>query len=96
MALKQDMQLTGKIVFQSGAGEEVIETTSRTHRDVYIKVANVTGTKEKANCQVEFASASLNWSKQYRFVPSMDGANFIKQAYEHLKTLPEFQNAIDC
>jgi hypothetical protein len=26
----------------------------------------------------------------------LDGANPIKQAYEHLKTLPEFEGAVDC
>ena len=26
----------------------------------------------------------------------MDGANPIAQAYEHLKTLPEFADAVDC
>lgn len=33
----------------------------------------------------------------FSFVPSLlDGAdNFIKQGYEHLKTLPEFTNAVD-
>lgn len=96
MALKQDMQLAGKIVFQSEAGEELIETSNRTLRDVYIKVSNVNGSKEEAICHIEFTSSTFSWAKQYQFQPSMDGANFIKQAYEHLKTLPEFQNAIDC
>jgi hypothetical protein len=27
---------------------------------------------------------------------ALDGANPIEQAYEHLKTLPEFAGAIDC
>jgi hypothetical protein len=34
--------------------------------------------------------------KQYSFVPNLNGANFIAQAYAHLKTLPEFAGAIDC
>jgi hypothetical protein len=29
-------------------------------------------------------------------VPSLDGDNSIRQAYLHLKTLPEFANAVDC
>lgn len=35
--------------------------------------------------------------KTYSFVPSVeDGAlNFVKQAYEYLKTLPEFVGAVD-
>jgi hypothetical protein len=34
--------------------------------------------------------------KTYRFAPSLDGKNFITQAYEHLKTLPEFAGATNC
>jgi hypothetical protein len=34
--------------------------------------------------------------KQFVFAPNLDGPNFIKQAYEHLKTLPEFDGAVDC
>jgi hypothetical protein len=30
------------------------------------------------------------------FFPSLEGNNFIAQAYEHLKTLPEFEGAEDC
>jgi hypothetical protein len=35
-------------------------------------------------------------SEQYSFVPEMKNSNFIAQAYEHLKTLPEFAGATDC
>jgi hypothetical protein len=35
-------------------------------------------------------------SEQFLFVPELDGNNFIKQAYEYLKTLPEFADATDC
>lgn len=30
------------------------------------------------------------------FIPSLDGENFIRQAYMHLKSLPEFHGAADC
>jgi hypothetical protein len=30
------------------------------------------------------------------FIPSLDESNFIRQAYQHLKTLPEFAGAVDC
>ena len=35
-------------------------------------------------------------TESYTFAPKLDGENFIKQAYEHLKTLEEFKDAIDC
>lgn len=36
--------------------------------------------------------------KIYNFTPSIEegSENFIKQGYEHLKTLPEYEDAIDC
>lgn len=33
---------------------------------------------------------------QFSFAPKLEGKNFIAQAYEHLKTLPEFVGAEDC
>jgi hypothetical protein len=35
-------------------------------------------------------------SKTYNFQPDLGGANFLAQAYAHLKTLPEFSGAVDC
>jgi hypothetical protein len=37
-------------------------------------------------------------NRSYTFMPSIteDSTNEVQQAYEHLKTLPEFENAIDC
>ncbi len=34
--------------------------------------------------------------KTYKFHPKLDGVNFVAQAYEYLKTLPEFTGATDC
>lgn len=35
-------------------------------------------------------------TQHHSFSPSMDGKNFFAQAYDHLKTLPDFENAADC
>ena len=35
-------------------------------------------------------------SRSVSFLYNLEGENPIKQAYEHLKTLPEFEGAIDC
>lgn len=35
-------------------------------------------------------------TKNYDFSPALEGENFVKQAYEHLKTLDEFKDAQDC
>lgn len=88
MAIKKDTAFTAQ------GGFEVLVT------DAYIKIANVVGDKNSV-------SASIHWLKNSevsdpfkvttcQFKPSMSGMNFIAQAYNHLKTLPEFAGAIDC
>ena len=64
----------------------------------YVKVDVIRSTKDKGSAMVTFKSDKLDFSKNYAFDVSVaDGApNFIKQAYEYLKTLPEFVNAENC
>jgi hypothetical protein len=67
--------------------------------DAYIRVDRVEATRH-------LVSANLGYYKEggqefltgtsVSFEPDLDGSNFIKQAYEHLKTLPEFEGAEDC
>ena len=35
-------------------------------------------------------------SQQFTFTPSLTRSNFIAQAYDHLKNMPEFAGAVDC
>lgn len=65
--------------------------------DVYFKVSNITGDKHTLSFLVTGVSDGVQvYSTEHVFEPELDGDNFIKQAYEHLKTLPEFADAIDC
>jgi hypothetical protein len=65
-----------------------------------VRVSHVAGTKHDVTANVMFHKDSTEGEAfqggTYTFKPNMDGANFIKQAYDHLKTLPEFTNAQDC
>lgn len=65
----------------------------------YVKVTSIQGTKTRVNAAYEFRTATdgvgFAWGES-EFVPDMNGPNFIRQAYLHLKTLPEFANAVDC
>lgn len=70
-------------------------------QDAYIRVESVNGGKNSLSASVVVYSkkdaemlAAQNLS--FAFVPSMDNKNFIAQAYNHLKTLPEFAGATDC
>ena len=68
-------------------------------QDVYWRIFNVAGNKEKVTATIGAYVAKdgeVLTSRQYEFVPSMDGGNFIAQAYNHIKVLPEFSGAEDC
>lgn len=74
--------------------------------NAYIRIDNLEGNKEFLNITtksyVDSDSATEGKSElstiRYAFTPSVaDGAaNFIKQGYEHLKTLDAFAGATDC
>jgi len=67
-------------------------------KDFYAKVIAVIGGKDNLSATVNFNADNVSFNKSYDFTPSVvDGSdNFIKQAYEYLKTLPEFSGATDC
>lgn len=84
MAMKKSIQLPSGIEVQ----------------DCYIRVDSVT-ISQKENCSI-----TVNFYFDKTKVPvkqlslgckyEISGANPIAQAYEHLKTLPEFTGATDC
>jgi hypothetical protein len=69
--------------------------------DAYWRVEQVTATKNEAVCVVTVNKKDGDLltqvsNKRYSFFPDLSGKNFIAQAYDHLKTLPEFAGATDC
>lgn len=66
----------------------------------YITVNEISGGKNNIVANVVYRKESKNGEFikdcQISFCPSLDGENFIAQAYAHLKTLPEFADAVDC
>jgi len=65
-------------------------------QNAYIKVETVNGSKELVTATVVTKIGETAKTKFYYYKPNLDGSNFIKQSYEHLKTLPEFADASDC
>lgn len=68
-------------------------------KNSYIKVEQITSTKNITQIIVEAYDKKDGNKIQnfyHKFIPILDGDNFIKQAYLHLKTLPEFSDAVDC
>jgi hypothetical protein len=65
----------------------------------YIKVRSINMSKNNAQMNVDFYSEEngkvINM-KQYNFIAALAGNNPIAQAYDYLKTLPEFSGAENC
>jgi hypothetical protein len=98
MALKKSITVsgTGYVSF----GNSYIETgeTSFNTNLLYIKVESVNGTKDSVCANVSYTDESKSkklLEKSFSFTPNME-SNFIAQAYNYLKTLPEFSGAVDC
>jgi hypothetical protein len=87
MAFKKEITLTNNF------GDDVV------FKDVYIKVGKLAGNKEQMGMSIFFyrtQDGQILQSKNYSFTPVLNESNFIAQAYKHLKTLPEFDGAVDC
>lgn len=74
-------------------GKEVVFNTA------YLSIKQLHGGKDKQTVLlVSYDSAAKEHvidEATYVFTPSMNGENFFKQAYQHLKTLSEFSTAED-
>jgi hypothetical protein len=70
-----------------------------TLNNAYHRVWGVSLTKNLISFGVSVsvsANTEMIDSKSHSCAYDLEGANPIKQAYEHLKTLPEFEGATDC
>ena len=73
--------------------------TQASFPNAYIKIAKIIGDKTTLEANVDFYTEQHGFlikTEYSKFSPVLEGDNFIKQAYLHLKTLPEFADAIDC
>jgi len=67
--------------------------------NAYLKVTSFNGSKENVSLALGIFKEKnkvLLHKQEYVFTLDLEGPNPIKQAYEYLKTLPEFSDAIDC
>jgi hypothetical protein len=97
MALQKSFSFVGTATLETADGKLLLgEQTSTIN--AYIKVVSISGGKDQLRVSVGFSEGAKEFVKNYSFTPSVanGSANFIAQAYEHLKTLPEFSGATDC
>ena len=67
--------------------------------DVYLKVTSFSGSKETVSFDLSAFKEKdgvLLQKQEYVIAIDLEGPNPIKQAYLHLKSLPEFADAVDC
>ena len=73
----------------------------RVFPNTYIRVDKIYGSKELLVIHVGYYNEDRNpmrylMTEQFNFVPDLNEVNFIAQAYNYLKTLPQFSNSVDC
>jgi hypothetical protein len=100
MALAINKQIIDKSsVVDRGIFIEVLENIVQKQIALYVRVEQVHATKDSAMALVSFCEIDTKqniFGATYNFSVSLDGDNFIKQAYQYIKTLPEFSDAINC
>lgn len=99
MALRKSEIFRGETVIQSAGSFIPTGAISEVEKSTYCKVSNITGTKDAIMLRLQVIDESSGVElaqKEFVFAPDMAGGNFIRQAYDHLKTLPEFDGAVDC
>ena len=70
--------------------------------NVYVQITHLQGNKDLMQADanlfptVDGEKGESIQTRRISFTPDLDGSNFIQQAYEYLKTLPEFADAVDC
>lgn len=97
MALQKIVQISGESVLRTDFG--IVSNGEKTiDVPMYIKVKNIQGDKNTVVASVLYSSDKCIFEKTFSVpvVVNQTSQNFIKQIYEHLKTLPEFANAMDC
>lgn len=97
MALRKIIETEGKVLIQTPIG--IIENgEQKVLFSAYIKVISIYGDKSQLTATVNFKDGEKSFNKEYQVSVSVEtnAANFIAQAYNHLKTLPEFAGATDC
>ncbi len=65
----------------------------------YLKIQSFSGSKELLKFDLATHSRAGEQAitvASFEMPYSIEGANPIKQAYDHLKSLPEFAGAVDC
>jgi hypothetical protein len=97
MALRKIMAIEGNAVIGTPEGNVNIGK-EKAVLNAYCKITNLTSNKNAGRVVVNCVDGENKLIKQYEVPLSTEdnAPNFIKQAYLHLKTLPDWADATDC
>lgn len=97
MALRKIIEIEGESFISSPNGN-VSLGQKKLAASAYCKIIYVAGDKEMLQINVESVAEEFKKSEVFFFKPSVDdiAPNFVKQAYQYLKSLPEWKDATDC
>ena len=99
MALTKTINVAGDGRITSNGVSYPVTNINATYLDCYIKVATVGTSKTEGQAVVVFfaeANGFVLFERNFLFQFDLDGPNPLRQAYIHLKSLPEFSDATDC
>ena len=97
MALRKIIEIQGDAFISTPDGSVKIGTQKMAFT-AYCKIVSLNGDKQRGQVVIECKADNYTATKQASvpFSVADDAPNFIKQAYLHLKTLPEWADATDC
>jgi hypothetical protein len=97
MALKKIMEIEGEAFINTPSGRYNLGHEKASF-SAYCKIININGDKNTGKVIVECKGEKYKVQKEYvvEFLVDDNAPNFIKQAYETLKKLPEWADATDC
>lgn len=95
MALKIKLSKTAQ-AWADVDGVRVSLGDQTVNAELYVKVNLVEATKQDGIAHLLISTGGSAQMQSRNFKINLEGKNFIAQAYDHLKTLPEFAGAEDC
>jgi hypothetical protein len=97
MSLQLIETLSGNLRLETQSG--IVNLGGHTETvNVIATVKSMSGSKIEMVAEVLYKAENVSFIRSYLIPLSVsdESANFIRQAYLHLKTLPEFASATDC
>ena len=97
MALRKIMTVEGEAFVETQSGNISLGVQKGSFT-AYCKIVYIDGNKSTGRITLECSDGKYRKPLQYSvpFSVADDAPNFIKQAYEYLKTMPEWADAVDC